>query len=198
MSKIFKTLNDPEVSQLLQNGAVGVLPSDTQYGLMTLATNEESIKRLYAYKKRENKPGTLVAANLQQLVDLGLKARYLKAVEQYWPNPLSIVIPCGPELAYLHRGLHSLAVRIPVDKPLRKLLEKTGVLQTTSANPVGSPVAGTIQQARGYFGDDVDFYVDGGDLSGREPSTVIRVVDDAIEILRPGALVIDESGRIKS
>jgi len=43
---------------------------------------------------------------------------------------------------------------------------------------------------------NVDFYVDGGDLSGREPSTVIRVVDDAIEVLREGAVKIDESGEI--
>lgn len=164
---------------------------------MAIASDESAIQHLYAYKQRENKPGTLVAANIQQLIDLGLKARYLKAVEQYWPNPLSIVIPCGPELAYLHLGMQSLAVRIPADETFRRLLEETGVLQTTSANPVGSAPAATVEEAQKYFGDEVDFYIDGGDLSGRLPSTVIRIVDDAIEVLRPGALDINESGRIK-
>jgi tRNA A37 threonylcarbamoyladenosine synthetase subunit TsaC/SUA5/YrdC len=60
----------------------------------------------------------------------------------------------------------------------------------------GEPPANTLQEAEKYFGDQVDFYVDGGDLTGHEPSTVIRIVDDAIEVLRPGAVHIDENGRI--
>jgi tRNA A37 threonylcarbamoyladenosine synthetase subunit TsaC/SUA5/YrdC len=56
--------------------------------------------------------------------------------------------------------------------------------------------AATLQEAWNYFEEQVDFYVDGGDLSGRKASTVIRVVDDAIEVLRKGALDIDETGRI--
>jgi tRNA A37 threonylcarbamoyladenosine synthetase subunit TsaC/SUA5/YrdC len=107
-----------------------------------------------------------------------------------------VVIPCGPELEYLHMGKRSLAVRIPDDPKLRSLLEKTGALLTSSANQPGQPPANTVDEATAYFGDDVDFYVDGGDLSGHAPSTVIRVIDDAIEILRAGAVKISENGEI--
>lgn len=180
----------------LQSGAVGVLPTDTVYGLVCQGTDEAAVVRLYNLKHREHKPGTIIAAGVQQLVGFGLHARYLKAVEAYWPNPISIVIPCGKELAYLHQGTQSLAVRIPADESLRQLLERTGPLLTSSANEPGKPVATTLGEAQRYFGDDVDFYVDGGTISGRQPSTVIRVVDNAIEILRPGAINIDENGRI--
>lgn len=179
--------------QLLQPGAVGIIPTDTVYGVVARAENRAAAERLYRLKGREDKPGTLIAADLEQLEDLGLKHRYLKAVEQFWPGPVSVVIlVSNPGLAYLHRGRMSLAVRIPDDAELQKLLAQTGPLLTSSANPPGQPVATTIAQAKAYFGDQPDFYVDGGDLSKRIPSTVIRVVDDAIEILRPGAAKIRE------
>lgn len=191
---VYRSLAD--VIGQLQDGAVGVLPTDTVYGLVCRAADETAVARLYDLKRREHKPGTVIAAKLQQLIDLGLRARYLKAVEAYWPNPISVVIPCGKELAYLHQGVQSLAVRIPADESLRRLLDRTGPLLTSSANQPGQPVATTLDEAQDYFGDNVDFYVDGGTITGRQPSTVIRIVDDAIEILRPGAINIDENGRI--
>jgi L-threonylcarbamoyladenylate synthase len=179
---------------LLQAGTVGVIPTDTVYGLVARAADQAAVARLYEIKKRDSKPGTLIAADLKQLEELGLKHRYLKAVEQFWPGAVSVVIPAAdPELKYLHRGKMSLAVRIPADAKLRKLLEQTGPLLTTSANLPDQPPAADIKQAKAYFGDKIDFYEDGGDLSGRQPSTLIRIIDDAIEVLRPGAVKIDDA-----
>lgn len=176
-------------------GAVGVLPTDTVYGLACRAADEAATKRLYELKRRENKPGTVIAANIDQLVELGIKARYLKAVRQFWPNPISIVVP-SRGLEYIHQGKQSIAVRVPKLPELITLLEQTGPLLTTSANMPGQPEATTIDQARAYFGEAVDFYVEGGDLSGRNPSTVIRVIDDEIEVLRQGAVTIDTNGKV--
>lgn len=179
--------------QLATAGAVGIIPTDTVYGLVACASDQTAVRRLYDLKLREGKPGTIIAASADQLVELGLKARYLRAVEQFWPGAVSVIIPCGPELTYLHEGKFSLAVRIP-DKPeLLKLLEQTGPLLTSSANHPGEPTAVNIEQARNYFGDKVDFYIDGGDMSNHLPSTIIRIVDDAIEIIRQGAVKIQEN-----
>jgi len=183
------------VEKMLVPGAVGVIPTDTVYGLVARANDVQAATRLYQLKSRQNKPGTLVAANIEQLQALGFKRRYVTAVEQYWPGAVSVVIPCGPELQYLHQGQLSLAVRIPDDAALRHFMEQTGPLQTSSANQPGEPPANTMAEAQAYFGDRVDFYVDGGDLSGRQPSTVIRIIDDAIEVLRQGAVQLDETGR---
>lgn len=181
---------------MIADGTVGVLPTDTVYGLVCSAADEEAVKRLYGLKNREQKPGTIIAASIEQLVEMGIKARYLKAVEQFWPNPISIIIPTGLDLGYLHQGKTSLAIRIPSDKPLVDLLERTGPLLTSSANHPGEPEATSIQEAQKYFDDSVDFYVDGGDLSGRKPSTVIRIIDDAVEVLRQGAVKVNEKGEI--
>lgn len=180
-----------EAAKLLQQpDAVGVIPTDTVYGVAARADDQDAVKRLYDLKHREGKPGTVIACCLDHLVKLGLKGRYLKPIAGYWPGSISIIIPCGPELAYLHEGMNSLAVRLPDDDELINFLEQTGPLLTSSANHPGEPVATTVAEAQNYFGDKVDFYVDGGDLSGQEPSTIIRVVDDAIEVLRQGAVKI--------
>jgi L-threonylcarbamoyladenylate synthase len=175
-------------------GTVGVIPTDTVYGLVARAADQAAVNRLYKLKDRENKPGTLVAANIGQLEELGLKHRYLKAVEEFWPGAVSVIIPVSdPGLSYLHQGKMSLAVRIPKDTRLQELLKETGPLLTSSANAPGKPTANTIEQAQQYFGDKVDFYENGGDLSDRKPSTVIRILDDAIEVLRQGAVKIDDA-----
>jgi tRNA A37 threonylcarbamoyladenosine synthetase subunit TsaC/SUA5/YrdC len=91
---------------------------------------------------------------------------------------------------YLRLGHNGLAVRLPAGEQLQALLTKTGPLLTTSANHPDEPTAATIQAARQYFNSNVDFYIDGGNLSGSVPSTIIGVVDDAVEVLRPGAVII--------
>lgn len=188
--RIFNSSQDETLAAVIKNGAVGVLPTDTIYGLVATAGNTSAVARLYALKNREHKPGTVIAASIDQLVDLGIKRRYLTAVEQFWPGALSAIIPTGDGLDYLRQGILGLAMRIPADETLRQLLDQTGPLLTSSANQPSEPPANTIAEAQKYFGEQVDFYVDGGDLGGREPSTLIRIIDDAIEVIRQGAVKI--------
>lgn len=189
-------MNQSDLVTQIKAGAVGVLPTDTVYGLVCSAYSEQSVQRLYQLKSREMKPGTLVAANIDQLVQLGIPRRYLTAVEQYWPGPVSIVVPLGLKLPYLHQGKGSIAIRVPSDVQFNRLIEQTGPLLTSSANQPGQPPATTEAEARHYFSDSADFYVDGGNLTGKQPSTIIRVVDDAVEVLRQGAVIINESGEV--
>lgn len=199
MTQILNKLTNPRLVSLLCDGSVGVMPTDTIYGLVCSAANHVAVEKLYGIKHREQKPGTIIAASVDQLIELGIKARYVKAVEQFWPNPISIIIPASaPELQYLHRGKLSLACRV-VQGPreLLNVLSKVGPLLTSSANQPGAKPSNTISEAQNYFGDSVDFYVDAGDLSGQMPSTLIRIVDDAVEILREGAVKInEETGKI--
>lgn len=177
------------LKHLRQAGQIGVIPTDTVYGLVAVATDRLAVERLYRLKNRQLKPGTIIAADIDQLVNLGLKKRYLMAVSQFWPGAVSVVIPTSDDkLTYLHQGLMSLAVRIPADESLRQLMIKTGPLLSSSANLPGQLPAQTIKKAKEYFGEQVDFYIDGGDLSNRSASTLIRMVDDVIEILRLGSV----------
>jgi tRNA threonylcarbamoyl adenosine modification protein (Sua5/YciO/YrdC/YwlC family) len=180
-----------DLVDFLRGGGVAVIATDTVYGLVADATNVAAVTELYGLKQRDHKPGTLIAASIDQLVQLGIPRRYLTAVEQFWPGAVSVVVPCGDDLKHLHQGVGSLAVRIPDDATLSQLLLKTGPLQTTSANQPGQPPANTVAEAKAYFGDQIKLYVDGGDLSDRQPSTVVRIIDDAIEVIRPGAVRVE-------
>lgn len=179
------------IRNLANSGSVGILPTDTVYGVVAKASDKQAVARLYALKQRKSKPGSIIASSIDQLAELGIKSRYLKAVEQFWPGAVSVIIPVSdPSLDYLHQGKMSLAVRIPKPKELRDLLNKTGPLLTTSANPPGEDTAINIEQAKNYFNTQVDFYIDGGDLSNHKPSTIIRVLDDAIEVIRQGEVKV--------
>jgi tRNA threonylcarbamoyl adenosine modification protein (Sua5/YciO/YrdC/YwlC family) len=173
--------------RLLKNGGVGILPTDTVYGVVTVVSNSKSVKRLYQLKNRESKPGTIIAASTQQLIDMGIEQRYVDMASQYWPNPISVVIPVDETLAYIHQGLNSLAFRVVSDPELGLLLSATGPLLTSSANSPGQPVAITIQEAQDYFGDAVDFYIDGGNLANNLASTVIKVAENGVTVLRMGS-----------
>ena len=193
---VFDSVNDPRLIELISIGKIGVIPTDTIYGLTSLASFEEGVSRLYSLKKRDKKLGTFIAADIEQLLELGLDEQALRAVAHLWPNPVSVVVPVIREGSHLDLGKGSLAVRIPKDDALLELLKQTGPLATSSANLFDHPPANTIAEAQAYFGDRVDFYVDIGDLSGRPPSTIARFTEGRVEVLREGAVTIDENGRI--
>lgn len=193
---VYQSLNDPAVARALGEGKIAIIPTDTLYGVVCSAKNPEAVARLYALKKREQNPGTTIAANIEQLIGLGVKARYLKAVEHYWPNPISIEIP--HMITYLHHGTGRSAFRIVRDPKVTAFLKVVGPLLTSSANQPGKKPASTIAEAQKYFGDYVDVYVDGGNLGDRAPSTIIRIIDDAVEVVRPGAVTIGPDGNITS
>lgn len=184
--KVYKSFDDVGLIDQISKGAVGVIPTDTVYGLVCDAKSIVACHRLYSLKNRKIDPGTIIANNINQLVDLGLKKRYLTPIKEYWPGPISVIIPTSSkELQYLHLGKNSLAVRIPAQESLLKLLVGTGCLLTTSANLPGQPPATNLSEVIDYFKGTLDFILDNGELSS-PPSTIIKVVDDEVVVLRRG------------
>lgn len=176
---------------LHKQGEIAVIPTDTVYGVVARAADRKAVARLYTLKHREGKPGTLVAANINQLIAIGIERHHLITPGELWPGAVSVIIPCDQNLFYLHQGTNSLAVRIPDDSRLLKLLQRTGPLLTSSANQPGEPPATIITEAKAYFGDQVDWYEDAGFIN-RAPSTVIKIVDNTIQVMRLGAVKFDE------
>ena len=175
---------------LMRPGSVVVMPTDTIYGLVARALDPVAVSRLYALKDRHSKPGTMLGLDIEQLSSLGIARRYLKAVEQFWPGAVSVVIPIDnhPTFSYLSQGRADLAVRIPDNSFVASVLALSGPLMTTSVNPPSLAPAENIVRAKEYFGGRVDAYFDGGDLAGRQPSTIIRVIDDSVELIRRGSV----------
>lgn len=175
-------------AEILMQGGVGVLATDTLYGLVGSALSSETVDRIYALKQRNHtKPLIVLISQVEELEQFGvvLSEKLLAQLEQYWPGPYSILLPTiDDQFEYIHRGSDHIAFRIPDKQDLLEVLAQTGPLVAPSANMEGMPPAKTIQEARNYFGTDVDFYVDEGDLNNKA-STILSLDGDDIVIERP-------------
>lgn len=173
----------------LLNNDVCVIPTDTVYGAVARLDSPAAVAKIYDVKRRDlHKPvGTILAASLEQIAPL-TTPEALEAAAAYWPGPVSVILPTSDRYNYAHKGAMSLAVRIPADQKLRALIEQTGPLASSSANLQEQPPATTIAEARAYFGDTVPLYVDGGDLSHRSPSRIIKINSDgSLATVREGS-----------
>lgn len=188
------------IAPILLAGGVGVVPTDTLYGVVGSALKKKSVERIYELRKRNlTKPMIILIATLNDLKKFGiiLSANQKKALKEIWPDRVSVVLSCkNKKFQYLHRGSNELAVRLPADVELIKLLKKVGPLVAPSANLEGKVPAATYLEARKYFADEVDFYVDFGKLKSK-PSTLIKMNEAGkIEVLRAGAVKIAKKLKI--
>lgn len=185
-----------EVAGVIKNGGIAVLPTDTIYGIVGLASDKTAVERIYKLRRRtSSKPMIILASSVEQIAELGVKVTLKqKAIfKKLWPNPVSIVIDCpSQKLHYLHRGKKSLAFRIPNNEFLLNLLKITGPIVAPSANFEGGSPAKNIDQAKKYFTDSVPLYVDTGQLD-YPPSTVVKLEKNKLILLRQGATSIPKT-----
>jgi len=184
--------NDIErIIPIIKKGGIGVMPTDTLYGLVGSALNKKAVERIYAVRKRTpSKPMIILLSSLKDLefFHISLDAATKKIVKTLWPGKVSVALNCPlKKFTYLHRGAETLAFRLPNNAWLKKLLKQTGPLVAPSANCEGKKPAQTIDEAKKYFGDQVDFYVDGGKLVSK-PSTLIKIGKGQYEIVRQGGV----------
>lgn len=182
------------IVKLLQMGKVGVVPTDTIYGIVGSALNPKTVEKIYALRERDSaKPMIILISSLDDLkeFDIALTKEQKDFLNKIWPNPISVILPCPKEkFLYLHRGKRSLAFRIPNNELLLEILKESGPLVAPSANLEKEKSAETIAQAKEYFKDAVSFYIDGGKLASR-PSTIVRLYKDGARIvLREGSFKI--------
>ncbi len=184
----------PIVVKTLKGGGVGILPTDTIYGVVGSALKRKTVERIYSLRKRSpKKPMIILIGSVAQLKVFGIKIdRNTRAIlRKLWPGKMSVILRVKSREArvkfkYLHREMGTLAFRLPKPLWLRRLLKKTGPLVAPSANLKGKPPAETIKEAKKYLGDKVDFYVDAGPLRSR-PSTLVKIVKGKVFVLRAGA-----------
>lgn len=182
-----------EVGAKIKNGAVAVIPTDTIYGIIGSALNPKTVEKIYKLRKRNSsKPMILLVDSEKQISDLGIKlsVEQISLLFKIWPNPISVVVDApSQKLNYLHRGKRSLAFRVPHNEWLLKLLKVTGPIVAPSANFEGEDAAKNVEEARRYFRDSSEFYIDGGELKSK-PSTVAKLEKSKLVVLREGAAKI--------
>ena len=183
---------DQDLAVKIRAGEIGVLPTDTIYGLVGSALNSEVVERIYLVRERKpDKPFIILISDQKDLEDFGIRLNDedLNLLNKFWPGPVSIILPCADDqFEYLYRGTKTLAFRLPENDELRRFLAVSGPLVAPSANPEGQIPAKNISEAREYFGDKVDFYFDAGELVA-EPSALIKIENGQVEVLRSNSKI---------
>lgn len=192
--KLYNSLTNHNLLEELKGGQIGVIPTDTIYGLVGSALNENTVERIYQVRKRDrNKPLVILISDVKNLKDFGvvLTDEQRKFLKRSWPGEVSVILPTTAQFDYLSCGTKGLAFRLPKDhRKLRQLLQLVGPLVAPSANPQGKTPAADVDEAITYFVDTVDFYVDGGKLENIA-STLIDYTGVSPEIIRQGAVVVE-------
>jgi L-threonylcarbamoyladenylate synthase len=180
--------NDKNLIKILLENGIVIMPTDTIYGIVGKALEKNVTERIYGIKKRNpEKPCIILIGGISEIEKFGIKLTQgqEETLKKYWPGPVSVILDCEDSfLEYLHRGTKTLALRLPSSDSLRNLLIKTGPLIATSANPEDSSPAQTIEEAKKYFGNLIDLYLDGGISEGKHSKLIKLNKDGFVTVLR--------------
>ena len=179
----------------IQAGGLVAMPTETVYGLAADATNEEAIRALYDAKNRPAKNPLIVhvtnAEGACPFVEEWTK-EYDQLAEQFWPGPLTLVVPKNEQVSSLVTAGHpTVAVRAPAHDVARALIERSGTaLVAPSANRSGHISPTTAQHVVNEFPEHDFPVLNGGACALGIESTVLDLTGETPLVLRPGAVTL--------
>ena len=180
--------------EILSNGELLAIPSETVYGLGADATSDSAISKIYKLKKRPHiNPLILHVSNIKMVEQFTETNPLFYLLSNYfWPGPLTMILNQKKnnnisELAT--SNLSSVAVRLPDNKIFQNIIEKFN-------NPIAAPsanISGHISPTNPYhvyedFGEEIKLIIDGGQSEKGVESTVIDIRSNDIIILRHGPI----------
>lgn len=187
-------------ASVLAEGRLLIFPTETVYGIGARWDRPDAVAAVYAAKGRPaDKPlqvlvGSVAAARSMAAASDEVAERLAAA---FWPGALTLVVPAAPGLPREVLGDDgTVGLRCPDHAGLRALLQVTGPLAASSANRSGEPPATCCADAVAALGDQAGLALDGGPCQGGVPSSVVRVRDGRLTVLRAGALDEAELRRV--
>lgn len=174
----------------LKQGGVIVYPTDTIYGIGCDIFNKKGVKKIYQIKQRDSrKPFSFICADLSDVASYAQVSNFaFKIMKRHLPGPYTFVLEANrvvPDL--LTTKQKTVGIRIPANPIALAIVRELGhPLVTTSANLTGKETFTLAEEIHDHFGRMVDLVVDGGVLID-QPSTVISLVGDRVEVLRQGS-----------
>jgi L-threonylcarbamoyladenylate synthase len=182
-------------ADVLRHNGLVAFPTDTVYGVGALVFRAGAVQRLYVVKGRSTDKAiaVLVAGNGDlPKVAQGLTPAAQSLARKFWPGPLTLVVPKHPDLPVEVSPLPTVGVRMPDHPVARKLLELTGPLAVTSANRSGEPNSLSAADVLEHLSGRIDLLLDGGDVPGGIPSTILDCSGATPQVLRAGPISSQE------
>ena len=183
-------------AKLLQQGELVALPTETVYGIAADARNGEAVKKIFEAKGRpQDNPLIVHICGMEMLHGIvsEVPERAKKLAAAFWPGPLTMVMPRGPEVSEVTcAGLDTVGVRMPSHPVVQAVIKASGVaFAAPSANLSGKPSPTNAQDTFVDMDGRLPLILDGGESAVGVESTVLDVTSGAPCILRPGGITKD-------
>lgn len=184
-----------EIVEVIKNGGVVIMPTDTIYGIIADATNEKAIQKVYEMKKRnENKPMLMLVNGIKMLNQYVSSINDIenKLIDELWPGALTIIFNKKNVSDLLTGGLDTVGIRYPDNELLINIMNELNVpLLSTSVNVSGDASATCIDNINESILNNVDYVYNVGECKG-EASTIVVVKDSELRVLREGSIKSNE------
>ena len=180
-----------ELINVLMSGKIAIIPTDTTYGIVGDATNDEAVKKIFQVKRRDlSKAMPILVSDKEMLKRYVTNISELEQeiIDKYTPGKLSVLLPKNDLVSKYVSPNHYVAIRIPDNKFLKELLTKLDrPIVATSANISGIDVISSLGELEPELKNEIDYIYDGGKLT-TIPSTLIKIENEKITILREGEI----------
>lgn len=191
------TVNLAQAADVLRNGGVVAIPTETVYGLAARINSDVALQSIFQLKGRpaDNPLIVHVSSTTEALTVVAPSAheQLERLAQLFWPGPLTLVLPKADGISLIITGgLQTVAVRMPEHPIARFIIEACGSpLAAPSANRSGRPSPTTAEHVEADLGPEV-LIIDGGPCSVGLESTVVRVMPHKLIVLRPGIVTTQE------
>ena len=195
MKKVI-TKNDiklKEIADEIKKGKIFVFPTSTVYGIGTNAFNKEAVEKIYNIKRRDYKKALIVLINGYEMLNyitMPLNDIEKKLAETFWPGFLTLVLKKKdiiPDIVTASKD--TVAVRYDANKLLNSIIDIANVpIVAPSANISNEPCINDIKDLSKMIYDSVDYVIDLGKINSNKESTIVKVEDNNVYILREGKI----------
>lgn len=188
--------NLSEIIGILKNDGVIIFPTETVYGIGCNAFSKDAIERIYEIKNRPlNKHLNIFVSNIKEIKKYAnIKSKLEeRIINKYMPGAITIILDKNKEFSDLFSyDEESIGIRIPDNKIMLEILKRIDFpLATTSANISGMKSNTDIESIINDFDGKVDCVIDGGKAKIGKPSTIVKVENEELKIIREGSIIIE-------
>ncbi|MBQ9279545.1 MAG: threonylcarbamoyl-AMP synthase [Clostridia bacterium] len=190
-----------EAAKVIKNGGIVLFPTETVYGIGANALNDEAVEKIFIAKGRaQDNPLILHISDremLAQIVEDVSEMEY-RLMNAFWPGPFTIILNKKEGIANVAtcHG-NTVGVRMPSNPIAQELIREAGVpIAAPSANISGKPSGTKLSDIFEELKDKVDYMIDGGETDIGLESTVVRVIEDEVRILRPGKITQEDIEKV--
>lgn len=188
-----------KAAQILKNGGLVGIPTETVYGLAANALDPKAVLKIFAAKGRPaDNPLIVHISDFSDIGKFNLASQIPKQArllaDRFWPGPLTMIMKKSDVIPNeVSAGLDTVAIRFPSHPTAQKIIKASGtVLAAPSANLSGSPSPTTALHVMSDLNGKIDAVVDGGMSDVGLESTVITLAGKTPRLLRPGAVTLEQ------